>query len=100
VRWRGSFEASVHDVSDDAFQIGSDILGRHPDSFDSLLPEPTISPLIPAWRIAKLVDNSTDIGCDSGRLAEEVQHKGTKRMLSPKLQSVRAQSKKPPGPNL
>jgi acyl phosphate:glycerol-3-phosphate acyltransferase len=100
VRWRGSFETATDDVSYDAIEIGSHILGSDTDGLDPLLCRPIISAGVAHRIVTKVVSNSIDLNGYASGLAKKVEHERSKGVLSPELQAVRLLPKRSPESDL
>ena len=100
MRWRGSFKAEVHDVTDHAFKVRPHFFSCNTDRLDSLSYGPRIAALVTGWIVAELMRDSVNFNRDRSRLAEEIEHERTQRVLSSKLKSLRAEPEHSPEPNL
>ena len=100
MRWRGSFEAALHDVSYDPFKIVSNVFSRDPDCLDALSTNPLIAHRVPNGIVAEIVRQAIDLYGDARGFAEEVEHKWPKGMLLAKLQAFGSQPQRSPEPDL
>jgi hypothetical protein len=87
-------------VNEHTVEIFSHIVGGNPDRLHSMLTNPDVPTRIAFGIGSEFVRQSVDLDRDSGRFAEEIDHKRSKRMLSSEFQSLRAQPKHPPEPDL
>jgi hypothetical protein len=100
VRWRGSFNATVHNVNDHAFEIPSHVLCGNAHGLDALFTSPKIPAHVACGIISELVSQTVDLDRESGCLAEKIEHEWAKRMLPSELQPLGPQAKHPPEPDL
>jgi len=85
VRWRGSFEAAVHDVNDDAFEISPDLFSWNSNCLYALFVCPSVASLVVGRIVAEVVRYSVHFNRNSGGFAEEVEHERPEWMLSPEV---------------
>jgi hypothetical protein len=90
VRWRGSFEATVSDVQDHAFEIGSDLFDADAYGLNPLVVQPFIPSKICLRRNFEIVSQSIHLNGKAGSFAIEVQNERPDRMLPTEPQSFRS----------
>ena len=100
MRWRGSFQASVHDVHNYTFKILAHLFSTNAQRLYALASNPTITPLVALGTVSEFMREPIDLDCEARRFAEEVEDERAEWMLPPKLQSVRAHPKHSPKPDL
>jgi len=100
VRWRGSFDAPIHDVSDNSVEIVPDLVGCDSKSFNSALLNAPVPSLVMLDRRREVVSEPIDFNCERRGLAVEIEDERAKRMLSAEVQPFGSQAQDSPEPDL
>ena len=96
MRWRGSFEAAVHDLGYHALQIGPDVVGGNTQRLNPMLPRPRVAAGVSFGSVAATVRETVDLDGKTCRPAEEVQNIGAAGMLAAELQPIGSKSEMAP----
>ncbi len=78
----------VENVSKHGGQIAPDFDGWDAERTNTLLCQPSVPRLVPGCDLRKIMCHAVNLDGESGRPAEEIQHVGTNRMLTPELQTT------------
>jgi hypothetical protein len=90
VRWRGSFDAAVYDLSNHAFQIVPDVLRRNPKCLDSFA-DPLVASLVVVGSRLEVVSWSIHFDRNPCGLAKKVEDERSEWILAAKLETFGAQ---------
>ena len=96
MRWRGPFEAPADDVLHDSSEVFSDLFGGNSKRLYALVANPPVAPIIALRIVTEIMCQSINLDGNGGRFAEEIENERAVRMLTSKLQSLRAHSKHSP----